>query len=225
VREGKGPDFGLPNTKYGGVKMTQCTIKPELIQEAICFHGHSCPGLAVGIRVAELMLQQFEPSSDEEIVCVVETDMCAVDAIQYLTGCTLGKGNLIHLDHGKSTFTFYDRSDGRSIRIVLRPGGMGKRDKTLDDLRKKKVSGDITTEEEERLSGILAGRIEGIMGATLDELFEVKEAQFSIPKKAARLDSLTCEACGEATMESRTRRFLGQTLCIPCFEVQEKRVN
>ncbi|NIR15027.1 MAG: formylmethanofuran dehydrogenase, partial [Desulfobacterales bacterium] len=32
-----------------------------------------------------------------------------------------------------------------------------------------------------------------------------------------------CEACGEATMESRTRRFLDQTLCIPCFEAMEKR--
>lgn len=204
--------------------MTQCTVKPELIQEAIRFHGHSCPGLAIGIRAAELMLQQFEPASDEEIVCVVETDMCAVDAIQYLTGCTFGKGNLIYLDHGKSAFAFYDRSDGRSIRIVLRPGGMGKRDKTLDDLRKKKADGNITIEEQERLSGILAGRMEGIMGATLDELFEVKEAQLSMPKKASRLESLTCEVCGEAAMESRTRRFLGQTLCIPCFEAREKRL-
>jgi formylmethanofuran dehydrogenase subunit E len=28
--------------------------------------------------------------------------MCAVDAIRFLTGCTFGKGNLVHLDHGKN---------------------------------------------------------------------------------------------------------------------------
>jgi formylmethanofuran dehydrogenase subunit E len=60
-------------------------------------------------------------SPDEEIVAVVETDMCGVDAIQYLTGCTFGKGNLIHKDYGKNAFTFYRRRDGKAMRLVLRP--------------------------------------------------------------------------------------------------------
>ncbi|MCI5189229.1 MAG: hypothetical protein D3905_05405, partial [Candidatus Electrothrix sp. AS4_5] len=34
---------------------------------------------------------QFSP--DEEIVCVTENDSCSVDAIQVLTGCSIGKGN------------------------------------------------------------------------------------------------------------------------------------
>jgi formylmethanofuran dehydrogenase subunit E len=66
-------------------------------------------------------------------------------------------------------------------------------------------------------------RIERIMDAELQDLFEVKPALGPIPKKARILRSLVCEACGEATMESRTRRFLAQTLCIPCFEAMEKR--
>jgi len=75
--------------------MNQDTISPELIEQTINFHGHSCPGLAIGIRASELALSQLERASDEEIVAVVETDMCAVDAVQFLTGCTFGKGNLI----------------------------------------------------------------------------------------------------------------------------------
>ncbi|MDQ3401020.1 MAG: TraR/DksA C4-type zinc finger protein, partial [Chloroflexota bacterium] len=35
--------------------------------------------------------------------------------------------------------------------------------------------------------------------------------------------SLTCEDCDESTMETRTRRFGGRTLCIPCFERAEVR--
>ena len=90
------------------------------------FHGHMCPGLAVGIRAAELALAEAGAhSADEEIIAIVETDMCGVDAIQYFTGCTFGKGNLIHLDYGKNAFTFIRRSDGKAIRIVARPDAFG----------------------------------------------------------------------------------------------------
>ncbi len=44
-----------------------------------------CPGLAMGIRAAEIALVEIGAHSmDEEVVAVVETDMCAIDAIQYL---------------------------------------------------------------------------------------------------------------------------------------------
>ena len=83
---------------------TQITLD---IEGARRFHGHSCPSLSMGIRVAEIALREIGPhSTDEEVVCTTETDHCGVDAIQYLTGCTFGKGNLIHRDHGKSVFAF-----------------------------------------------------------------------------------------------------------------------
>ena len=82
-------------------------LTPEQITGTIDFHGHLCPGLAWGIRVSEAALAMLGPrSQDEELVAVVETDSCAVDAIQYLTGCTFGKGNLRYLDHGQNVFTF-----------------------------------------------------------------------------------------------------------------------
>jgi len=118
--------------------MKQKSIRPELIKATIDFHGHSCPGLAIGIRVSEVVMDRFERSMDEEIVAVVETDMCAIDAIQFLTGCTFGKGNLIHLDHGKSAFTFHNRKKGESIRIVTRPNAISDPDDELIALRTKK---------------------------------------------------------------------------------------
>ena len=119
--------------------MRQKSISPELIKATIDFHGHSCPGLAIGIRLSELVMNKFGRSMDEEIVAVVETDMCAVDAIQFLTGCTFGKGNLIHLDYGKSAFTFHSRQKEKSIRIVAKPNAITDPDNTLIALRKKKA--------------------------------------------------------------------------------------
>lgn len=55
--------------------MTRNTINEELIQQTIHFHGHSCPGLALGIRAAELALAELGRASDEEMVAVVSPAM------------------------------------------------------------------------------------------------------------------------------------------------------
>lgn len=204
--------------------MRKKKISQALIDETIQFHGHSCPGLAIGIRASEVALQEFEKAPDEEVVAVVETDMCAVDAVQYLTGCTFGKGNLIHLDYGKTAFSFYRRSDEKGIRIVKRPEPPEEVDTNMTALQKKKMMGETLTQEEEALlAGTRASRIEHIMSAKLEDLFDVQTAAGPIPKKARILEGLTCEVCGENVMETRTRRFQGRTLCLPCFEAEEKR--
>ncbi|MFH1243344.1 MAG: FmdE family protein [Pseudomonadota bacterium] len=203
--------------------MTQSTIAPELIEQTINFHGHSCPGLAIGIRAAELALSELGRASDEEIVAIVETDMCGVDAIQFLTGCTFGKGNLIHLDYGKNAFTFHRRSDGKGLRIVARPGIISEKAPELIRLRKKMAREGLTPEEEARLKEAMEEGTERILEARMEELFEIKPASGDIPGKARIMESVPCEHCGEATMESRTRRLLGQTLCIPCFEALERK--
>ena len=92
------------------------TIDPVLVKQATDFHGHWCPGLAIGIRAAEWALKELGKAPDEEIVAVVETDMCGVDAIQSLTGCTFGKGNLIHKDYGKAPSL---STGGRTARLPV----------------------------------------------------------------------------------------------------------
>ena len=59
------------------------------------------PGVGRWDSGRQWALREMGRAADEEIVAVVETDMCGVDAIQFLTGCTFGKGNLIHRDWGK----------------------------------------------------------------------------------------------------------------------------
>ena len=199
-------------------------ISTELIQETTRFHGHWCPGLAIGIRAAEWALREMGRADDEEIVAVVETDMCGVDAIQYLTGCTFGKGNLIHRDYGKNAFNFYRRRDGKSARLVARPGIYGDAQQTLGRLHAKMQKEGLTRSEDASWKEIREGISKRIMNADLEQLFEIKTVAGPPPKKARILASLVCEACGETVMESRTRRFQEQTLCIPCFEAFEDRL-
>jgi formylmethanofuran dehydrogenase subunit E len=193
-----------------------------MIEQTIRFHGHSCPGLAIGMRAAEILLEKFDHAADEEVVAVVETDMCAVDAVQFLTGCTFGKGNLIHLDYGKTAFSFYRRSDGKGLRVSVRPELFQMED-DLAALQKKARKGELGAEEKEALERARKGRIKKIMESDLNDLFEVKSHEGPVPRRARILESLVCESCGERAMESRTRRLLGKTLCIPCFEALERR--
>ena len=204
--------------------MRSSSLSQEMIEQTIRFHGHSCPGLAIGMRVAEFALNEFGHAADEEVVAVVETDMCAVDAVQFLMGCTFGKGNLVHLDYGKNAFSFYRRSDGKGLRIVVKPELFQTED-DLVALQKKAAKSELSAEEKERLETSRKGRIKKIMESDLKNLFEVKPHEGPVPRRARILESLACESCGERAMESRTRRLMGKTLCIPCFEVLEKRFH
>ena len=128
--------------------MSTDRIDEQQIKDTMSFHGHWCPGLAIGIRAAEWALKEMGKAPDEEIVAVVETDMCGVDAIQYLTGCTFGKGNLIHKDYGKNAFTFYRRRDGKAMRLVLRPTIYGDTGPLMRKLHHKMQAEGLSQEEE-----------------------------------------------------------------------------
>jgi len=198
-------------------------IDEQRIKDTTSFHGHWCPGLAIGIRAAEWALKEMGKSPDEEIVAVVETDMCGVDAIQYLTGCTFGKGNLIHKDYGKNAFTFYRRRDGKAMRLVLRPTIYGDTGPLMRKLHHKMQAEGLSNEEEKTWKETRAATSKRIMESDMTQVFDFKAPEGEVPKKARILASLTCASCGEPVMETRTRRFNEQVLCIPCFEAVEKR--
>jgi formylmethanofuran dehydrogenase subunit E len=182
-----------------------CTIDKKKIEQTIAFHGHSCPGLAIGIRAAELALDRLDFGPEEDMVCVVETDMCGVDGIQFLTGCTFGKGNLIHKDFGKAGFTFFDRGKSQGFRALFQ-----------DDA--------IQAFEPAKGENEKQARTRAIMDADLADLFTVSPVDAPPVRPARILASMVCQECGEKVMESRIRRYGGKDLCIPCFAQHEQKI-
>ena len=177
----------------------------------IAFHGHSCPGLAFGIRAGEWAICEFGRAEDEEIVAAVETDSCAVDAIQYLVGCTFGKGNFIFLDYGKMAFSFFRRSDGKGVRLVAKYD-------LLLDLHEQESS--IAPDDAEGRKQLRQRMIDRVLHADFDAVFSVGPAQIAMPEKAKIHESILCDACGEMTMATRIlcdpESTGGRNLCIPC---------
>ncbi|WP_027398501.1 FmdE family protein [Anaerovorax odorimutans] len=176
-------------------------MNKKLWDECVTFHGHECPGLAIGYRAAEIAKEQlgdiFSPEFDEEVVCVSENDACGVDAVQWITGCTIGKGNLIYKPSGKMAFSFFIRETGQGIRLVMKPNA-------FDD--------NISREELQKY----------ILEAPAEEVFWVKKPNYKIPQRARLFKSVICENCGEASPEYKMRLVDGKRVCIDCFDDYER---
>ena len=162
--------------------------------EVVSFHGHQCPGLAIGFRMATAALENLRQSraADEELVAIVENDACGVDAVQCLAGCTFGKGNLRFRDYGKQVYTFYSRTSGRGVRVLFHGKGI--------------PEGMVDRQEKERF--ILQAPVEGLLVVTPVTIDE--------PDPARIRDAVICAACGESVMATRTRLSERKILCIPC---------
>ena len=195
------------------------------------FHGHSCPGLTIGIRAAELALREIGPhAADEEVVAIVETDNCSVDAIQYLTGCTFGKGNLIYRDYGKNAYTFIRRSEGetadrcRAIRIVLRSDAFAPHTPEQDQTFQKVLTGTASVDEQARTADERRQRIDALLAMPLEKLFDIQEIDLTMPDRARIHGSVICAGCGEKVMETRVRLLQGEPYCIPCFDARDRKI-
>lgn len=165
--------------------------------EIVAFHGHACPGLAIGYRMACAGMAALGAAraADDEIVAMVENDACGVDAVQFVTGCTFGKGNLHFRDYGKYVYTFYSRTAGTGVRVVFQRNGLPP-----------------------ALAGDKAALADYILSAPADTMMTVATVPFALPEQARTRPSENCAACGESVMETRLSEIDGLRFCIPCAE-------
>jgi formylmethanofuran dehydrogenase subunit E len=169
--------------------------------EIVKFHGHECPGLAIGYRMATAAMEKLETmrAEDEELVAIVENDACGVDALQCVTGCTFGKGNLLFRDYGKRVYIVYSRSTRKGVRVLFHGKGIP------EDLREDR-----------------SALTRWILNSTADTMLSVTLASVPEPEPAKIRKSIDCAFCGEAVMESRIRQLNQKPACIPCYEKQQK---
>jgi len=183
-------------------------------KEAAEFHGHTCPGLAIGYRIAKYVKEHYPRSQDEELVCIAENKSCSIDAIQFMLGCTAGKGNLLFKDYGKQAFTFYSRDKNKALRIYFRGGIL----KGMDELRQKMARGELGPEDRERMAAFRSQATEKVLSARDEDILKIEEVDIPAPEKARIYPSLKCEECGEEFMEILGRTAGGKVLCKGCFE-------
>jgi len=184
-------------------------------KKVVEFHGHVCPGLATGYRLAKAALAAlgYQDPEEGDLVTIAESDRCTIDPFQIVLGCTIGKGKLYINSTGKQAFTVGCRQSGKAVRVIQLPH---KYSAESDALTKKVMSGRVSDDEYRRYKSEREARIREILTAPDETLLKVEPVTIVLPEKEMIYNSPCCEYCGEQVMEPWTRLREGKIACIAC---------
>ncbi len=180
-----------------------------LLKESTKIHGHLCPGQVLGVRMSILGLREIgitDPKGKDKksLIVFVEMDRCATDAIQSVTGCSLGHRTMKFLDYGKMAATFVDLKTGKAVRIIGR-----------EEAREKAKACQNKTEDK------YAAQIEAYKIMPDGELFDMMEVCVELKPEdmpGRPMRRIKCDACGEHVQDKREVHRSGKVLCKSCDE-------
>ena len=195
-------------------------LDEQQLQQAVEFHGHMCPGLAMGLQIGQIAVKEVGRNTRENpVLAVVETNLCPVDGVQFTTGCTFGMGAILFREYGKMAFTFFPLQENRGVRITPKAAFEGDAGYVEHrELMARVRAGGATPEEQRRFRELHEAQSHRILAADPYELFSVEPVAGPAPGYVHGHADERCGDCGEGVAEDCTRRHAGRTLCIPCFD-------
>lgn len=181
----------------------------QLLTESLKVHGHLCAGQVLGVRMAMLGLREVgidapKGGDRKNLIVFVEMDRCATDAVQSVTGCSLGHRNLKFMDYGKMAATFVNLATNKAVRIFAKDESRMLAKNYFPEIESKYIA-----------------QLEAYKVMSDEELFYVMQVRVRIrsedmPGRPSR--RVVCEACGEQVQDGREQYRDGKILCLPCAE-------
>jgi formylmethanofuran dehydrogenase subunit E len=179
----------------------------QFLAESARMHGHLCPGQVLGVRMSVLGLREIaipDPKGRDrkDIIVFVEMDRCATDAVQSVTGCSLGHRTLKFMDYGKMAATFLNLKTCKAIRVVAREDARDKAMELFPDIEDK-----------------YRAQLEAYKIMPDEELFVVMVVQVKVnPEDMPGRPSqrVKCDSCGEHVQDSREVYREGKAFCRHC---------
>jgi len=187
--------------------------------QAVRFHGHICPGLAIGFYASHIAMRWMaaEKSPDDETYAIIECCGCGADAVQAITGCTTGKGNLIIRDNGKQVYTLGIRGRPQAIRIALRPEyAVDRLDPGLQALSEKVSGGQASGDEIAELRHRIEAACRAILESPGEAVFDVRAVAADEPARQGMTATVTCAKCGEPVSLNRAKKAGNGYVCPAC---------
>lgn len=179
----------------------------QLLERSSFLHGHLCPGQVLGVKMSILGLRTIginDPRGEDrkKIIVFVEMDRCATDAVQSVTGCSLGHRTMKFMDYGKMAAAFINLKTGKAVRIVAKEEAREGAAKYCPGIKEK-----------------YAAQLEAYRIMPDEELFDLKWVTVvlkpeDMPGRPIR--RVKCEACGEFVQDMREVTKNGIILCKAC---------
>ena len=179
----------------------------DLLAVSTKIHGHICAGQVIGVRMSILGLARIgieDPrgADRKKLYVLVEIDRCATDAIQSVTGCSLGKRSMRWMDFGIMAATFVNLETGKAVRITAR-----------------EESRELSGKYYPALSNKYQQQLEAYKIMPEDELFSFQDVRVDIPEcdmPGRPLRRVCCDSCGDYVQDCREVEQQGKTLCRAC---------
>lgn len=113
----------IPSAQGGEGRFSQnAACYASLTKEAANFHGEECPGLAIGVRIALKAIRDLNMNLREPGLKISATaGGCLIDAMQGLTGATLGNKRLTIREAKDSEESITFLSGKRGVRFEVKP--------------------------------------------------------------------------------------------------------
>ncbi len=180
-----------------------------LLEKSTEIHGHICAGQVLGVRMAMVGLREIgivDPQGKDRknLYVIVEIDRCATDAIQSVTGASLGKRSLKWLDYGIMAATFVNLKTGDAARITALEEARG---------NSTRYCPEITDRYTQQLE---AYRVMPETELFKIEIVKIEVPEFDLPGRPKR--RVQCQQCGDWVQDNRDVKKNNTTLCKPCVE-------
>lgn len=191
-----------------------------LIEKAQKLHGELCPGVIIGTRMSIAAMKKLGMDPLEEndhLIVYVETDRCMPDAVEAITGCTVGRRTLKFRNHGKFVATFIDMKTGKAVRVSAKDDkissypGLWNWFDTIIELRKNGKMKDVMGEKK--------ATIKKLSQMPDEELLNLEDVEFEVPKNEipSMPDHMViCSVCGEHVMDQKELTVNGAHICRAC---------
>ena len=184
------------------------------------FHGHKCPAMPNGLRVAAAAMNKLgiERTGDSAIHAILELGenhcaTCFADGVQVITGCTFGKGNIEKSHKGKWGLTLIDKKTKKAVRVSPKAEAMLQTKKTdfFKNYREKGVPPTKVPDE------VVQPLVEKVMNAPEEMIMNVSEVfDYSWKEGAHTFNSFACEECGEMVVTEYARIKGDKHVCQDC---------
>ena len=181
----------------------------SLLRESARIHGHLCPGQVLGVKMSMLGLREAgisDPKGKDRksIIVFVEMDRCATDAVQSVTGCSLGHRTMKFMDYGKMAATFLNLKTGKAVRVIAKEESRQKAKEYFPEIENK-----------------YDAQLEAYRIMMDEELFVVMDVRVKINPEdmpGRPLRRIKCDSCGEYVQDLREIQRNGRVLCRPCAD-------
>jgi len=199
---------------------------PLELTKIVQYHGHLCPELAVGYRVGLMAQKELGLTREKarEFFILAENMSSAIDALQYMTGCTVGNQCFYAYDLGKHVYYLGRFNKGseeprETLRIALVNPliNLNQAGETpVNDIEKKIIAGQAGAAEVEEYHHAINQAVSELLNAPEGSLFTKTKVLLRSPRAVTVCDYTRCSCCGEVVSERKAVPVINGFLCQVC---------